>query len=215
MDLVELMKKEILSENITTLEEIKDHLYKRSGQIFTFDPKSAFCTDEERQILNAERIDVRNVQKFSLNCFSWAYAFVDLLHSFNIDARVVIMCNENGKEHAGVEAIINGNKYYMDLMARFEDIIRIKFNFEPQYNIQIKNDDEKKDIEEKNKKGRSLEKFLEIAKEKLEKEYSKSDKEYNYRVFKFIEGCLNSSIWGFDIDYITGIQFINKLMFTF
>lgn len=215
MDLVELMKKEIAEQNITSLEDIKDHLYKRNGEIFTFDPRSAFCTEEERQVLNAERIDIRNVQKFSLNCFSWAYAFVDLLHSFGISAKVVILRKENGKEHACVEATIYGKKYYLDLMALFEDIVRIKFNFDPIYNIQTTDDSSYIPKTKEVKKGRSLEKFLELSKKKLEELGPKNAEDYNYRVFKFIEGYMNSKTWGINIDYITGIQFINKLMFEF
>lgn len=211
MDLVELMKKEILAQNITSLEDIKDYLYKRNGQIFTFDPRSVFCTAEERKSLNAERIDIRNVQKFSLNCFSWAYAFVDLLHSFGISARVVIMGKENNKEHAGVEAFINGETYYMDLMARFEDIIRIKFNFEPKYNIHVTNNPLENTLEKEPKKAKSLEKFLEMAKKELNNLGYIETENSNYRVFKFIEGFINSNVWGFNIDYISGIQFINKL----
>lgn len=223
MDLVALMQQEIQAKNIKKLEEIKDYLYERSGQIFTFDPKSAFGTDEEKQELDAERIDIRNVQKFSLNCFSWAYAFVDLLHSFGIPAKVIIFRKEvekvggekQIKEHAGVDAYINGETYFLDLMACFEDLIRIKFNFEPRYNIQITNNHPYANQIKEKKKGRSLENFLEIAKEKLKDLGSSSAEDYNYRVFKFIEGFMNSKIWGINVDYMTGMQFISKLMLEF
>ncbi len=212
MNLVALMKLEIAEKRITTKKEIKDYLYDRSGQLFTFDPRSAFCEPEERILLNAERINIYNVEKFEVNCFSWAYAFVDLLHTFEIPAKVVIINkefindSENVKKtHATVEVDIDGEIYILDLFARFEDMIRIKFNFAPQYNTTIKHN---QFVPSYNKK-RDLEDFFKEIKEKLV-DVSTDFELSNYRVMKFLEYFLNKKSVEEGLDYITGIQFISK-----
>lgn len=213
-DLLALLDKELKEKNITDKEVIKDYLYQRCGQIFKVDPKGAFCTPEERKVLNEQRIDIRNVTTVYLNCYSWSYAFVDLLKAKNIPAKVCIIEREDGRTHAYVEAYIKGNTYLLDLYGCYEDIMRIKFNFEPRFNQQITNNhfNNKRQIEQKES---FMDKFFTEAKKSIEKikKNCSTKEEFVYQSFKMIESIMNSSLCEENnIDYITGIQFIRTLL---
>lgn len=151
MDLLALLNSELEKLNITSDKEIMDYFYKRTGEIFEFDPKIVFGTEEERHILNEIRVDIRNVTDFQINCFSWSYLFCDLLHAKNIKAEVKFI-----KNHAYVEVTLNDSVYVCDLMARFEDLVRIKFNFEPKYKILLSTNGDNLET----KKDEDLEVFL-------------------------------------------------------
>ncbi len=218
LDLLALLDKELKEKNITDKKVIKDYLYQRCGQIFKVDPKGAFCTPEERKILNEQRIDIRNVTTFELNCYSWSYAFVDLLKSYMIPARVDILVHKNEKDpektktHARVISYIGGDTFFQDLYGDYEDIYRTKFNFEPHHNIQLSNNCQHKNtyVNLKAKKD-SMIIFVEKFIEKLEK--LDHGPKNAYQIFKAIEIIINSDeCQKKQLDYITGIRFISVLL---
>lgn len=207
MDLIALFNEEIKQNNITNKKSIMDYLYKRCAQIFTFDPKIIFGTHKERLELNKQRLDIHNVVNFELNCFTWSYLFKALLKEYDIASEVKLI---NETEHAYVEVYIDGSTYLCDLTARFEDLVRIKFNFEPIYNIEISNMNslEKKKLKEE----QSLEVFLKYLEINFQNMNLKSEEEYTYIVFEYLKKYINARSYENNIDYITGIQFISKVI---
>ena len=210
MNLLELMRKEIDSLNLTDKVKIKDYLYKRTGEIFIYDPLWAFAEDQ-REALRNKRIDIKNVCDLYVTCYSWAYLFRDLLHAFCIPAKVVKL-----NDHAFVEAFIGGEKYYCDLMLNLEDIKRIKFGMKAIYNFRLSNSRELKEgrvFEDNNSNDTSTDVILEQIKEIfIEKKKSLSDEEFVYQVFIFIKNFVNSYFAKPSIGYVAGVKFIYHLL---
>lgn len=219
MNLLKMMKQEVATLQLTDKKSIQDFLYRRMGEIFSYDPLIMFCATEERKILCKERINIKNVEKFTINCFSWAFLFVDLLKEFDISAEVKTIRKGTSKEHAYVESTINDEIYLLDLMAKFEDITRIKYGFPTIFNLKISNNSNistQNQMEKghSNKELISLEVFVEALKKKIAT-FNITDPEKSvYIIFKYIEKIMNSPVWeNRNIDYFSGIQFLSKMIF--
>lgn len=212
MNLVDIIKKEISEKKINSndKEKIKDLIYEKSGQYFMYDPKWWFCTAEERENIKNKRFDVHNISDFYATCYSWSYACKDLLNEFNIPARVRIIYDKNGIEHAYVEAYINGETFLMDLMSRFEDVVRIKIGLSTINNVQITNNHKhQKWKHEEIDNALKTEDILKTIKEKLNS-FNVDYEEYVYRVFKTIECIMNVPRYNFS--YVEGIRTICMLL---
>lgn len=51
MDLVAKLSNEIQEKNIVDKKDIQDYLYKRTGELFSYDPLTVFCKPEEKKEL--------------------------------------------------------------------------------------------------------------------------------------------------------------------
>lgn len=132
MNLLKLLKDEVRSLNIDNERDIKDYIYLRTGQIFNYNPLYLFSNENEKEYFRNEKVDIRNVDKFELTCFSWAPLFSELLSEFNINSEVI-----KNKEHAFVLVYIDNDVYLSDLMNRHEDLMRIKFGLPTLFNVKI------------------------------------------------------------------------------
>lgn len=210
-DLYALLDSELKSKKITAEEEIQYYFYRRCGQLFSFDPVAVFGTDEYREKLRNVRLDMRNIETLEINCHEWAYLFVDLLKEKGINAEVVEIDDLKGKRgHAFVVTTLKTGKYAFDLMARFKDIMRVKYGFATQF---------PKRIDEKPMNNNSLmeyitfEKFKDQLIEKFNKDIKENGEVKKYKVLKCIENIVNNPILeSKNIDYFSGIQFIDELI---
>lgn len=126
MNLLAEIKREVKEKNLTNKKDIKDYIYKRTGELFNYDPLLLFADTIERQLLIGKKVDIKNVTCFDILCIQWAHLYVDLLKEFGIVARV----RQKG-EHRFVEVFMDGKTYIDDLIIGYTDITRIKFGMNP------------------------------------------------------------------------------------
>lgn len=215
MNLLVMLDNELKMNHITEEEDIQKHFYRRCAQIFTFDPESVFGTDEYRENLCNVHLNIRNIETYKINCYVWANLFVDLLKAKNINAEVKeIVSNETGKKHALVVSHLKTGDYLLDLMAGFKDIMRVKYGFATIFPIKIEKESINKSENTLEDTYITFEQFKKQVMEKLNRTgKEESQEKWNYKVLKCIENLVNNPIFeSKNIDYFSGIQFINELM---
>lgn len=211
-----MMQKEIEELQLVDKVAIKDHIYRRTGEIFKYDPAWTFASDE-REKLRQKRVDIRNISDLYITCYSWAYMFKDLLASFLIPAVVKIK-----DDHAYVESYIYGETYFSDLMLNLEDIKRIKFGMKSIHNFRLTNNklyQASNSININNSSDTNsfnTEILLEQFKQRLDNLKSKMNyDQYVYQTFKIAEIFINNFFSKPNIGFISGIKFICHLLQTF
>lgn len=215
-DLFALLDNELKIQNITEEEEIQNYFYRRCGQLFSFDPEAVFGENEYKEYLKKVRLNIRNIQTYEINCFIWSYLFVDLLNAKGIKAEVTELISKiDGKSHAFVISCLKTGKYVFDLTARFKDIMRIKYGFATDFPKKV-DENSKKENEKKNYFSQSyvtFETFREQVIKKLNCDIEEDNEVKSYKVLKCIESIVNNPIWeSRNIDYFSGIQFIDELI---
>lgn len=220
MNLLELLRKEIVSHNITEPLKIAQYIYVRTGELFEYDPLWLFATKEEKEIIKNKKIDIENVTDFKIVCFTWARMYTRLLHAFGIVARVKNIPETDKKEaHANVEVLINGNTYIADITALNKDLECIKFGMDTHYNCQIY----KKVYEEKYHfaevgndvytRNIKMEDILKRIKDELKDKYK--DKKLNKDEFVYIVYKLICTIMSFprkNVGFVSGTKFIRDIL---
>lgn len=215
MDLLAMLDMELKLNHITDEEEIQNHFYRRCAQIFTFDPEAIFGNNEYKESLRHCRLDIRNIQTYEINCYIWSNLFVDLLNAKGIRAEVKeIISEETGKRHALVISHLKTGDFLLDLTARFQDIMRVKYGFTTIFPRKIVKDPKNKNASISFEPYITFEKFREQVIEKLNLDNNEESQERkNYRVLKYIENIVNHPIFeSRNIDFFSGIQFINELI---
>lgn len=226
MDLLEALKQEISSLGLTDKLKIAQYIYKRTGDLFEYDPLWIFSSVEERENLRHKKIDIRNVTDFDITCFSWSNLYNELLRSFNIVSRVKYVEEEvsNGNStikkpvHAYVEVFLNGRIYRADLTASYKDMIGIKYGLDTYYNCQIskasyeENYDfsyVEKDVYQKDTNTESLLEDLKIELEELKKK-CRSKEEFSYFVYQKVGELIN--VLKANTGYVIGAKYIQALL---
>lgn len=228
MDLLGTLKQEIASLRLTDKLKIAQYIYKRTGDLFEYDPLWIFSSVEERENLRKKKIDIRNVTDFDITCFSWSVLYNELLHAFSIASRVKYVEEEvfdpirkisiKKPVHAYVEVFLNGRVYRSDLTASYKDMIGIKYGLDTYYNCQIskKSYEDKFDFsyvdEDVYQKDSNVESFLEQLKKELEeiKKKCRSKEEYSYYVYQKIGAFINTL--KVSTGYVIGVKYVQALL---
>ncbi len=228
MDLLGALKQEIASLGLTDKLKIAQYIYKRTGDLFEYDPLWIFSSVEERENLRKKKIDIRNVTDFDITCFSWAILYNELLHAFSIVSRVKYVEEEvfdpirkvsiKKPVHAYVEVFFNGRVYRADLTASYKDMIGIKYGLDTYYNCQIskKPYEDKFDFsyvdEDVYQKDSNTESLLEQLKKELEEIQKKcrSKEEYSYYVYQKIGDFINAL--KVSTGYVIGVKYVQALL---
>lgn len=209
MNLLDVLSTEINQLNLSEPYAIARYIYVRTGELFNYNPVYIFASEKQRDILKKLRVDIENVQDFNIICYSWAPMYVDLLRSFNINAKVI-----KNDRHAAVIIEIDGIEFFADLTSFNQDITRIKFGMEIKNFYQITTESEYSfhQIDQSiYTKSIKLEEVL--FQMRCECQCIKSEltlEKYNYFTFKMIEGIMN-----FDrpnVGFVSGVTFINELL---
>ncbi len=228
MDLLGILKQEIAELKLTDKLKIAQYIYKRTGELFEYDPLWIFSTVEEREQLRNKRLDIRNVNDFDITCFSWANLYNELLHAFNIVSRVKYIEEDVSDSksktmvkkpvHAYVEVFFNGRIYMADLTASYKDMIGIKYGLDTYYNCQLsrKSYDKKyefeyvgEDVYQKNINVEELIANLKSGLSELEKN-SNSREEYIYQVYKRVGEII--SVIKANTGYVIGVKYVQALL---
>lgn len=210
MNLLEMMKLEILSLNLVEPIDIVNHIYKRTGEIFEYDPfHNLFDTIEKSA---QKEIDIYNIDNLYVDCYKWAHIFINLLNAFGIKAKTT----SSGGVHVYVLVTINKERYQFDLTSKKGDLMRIKFGLNTVNNCIIKNENGQKKIIKMSEQNEPTEKEkkLQTMKEKLaliRRKYSQED--YIYLVYKLIEELLKDHK-GL-VGYSSGTSYIKHLLSLF
>lgn len=224
MDLVEVLTSELDKLNLTDKLQIAQYIYRRTGELFKYDPLWIFANDDELEDLRNKEIDINNVEDFDITCFSWSKLYHKLLRHFNIPSRVKFIYNNRCGDtptHAYVEVYINGKAYLADLTASYKDMMGIKFGLDTYYNCQLAktyyNDKYTFDNTPDTiyKKNIDVEKMLENLKEKVKKadRLLTSMDEFTYIVYHYISEFINEI--KAHTGYVIGIKYIQLLLKTF
>lgn len=228
MDLLGLLKQEIASLGLTDKLKIAQYIYKRTGDLFEYDPLWVFSSVQERDKLRNKRIDIRNVTDFDITCFSWSNLYNELLHTFNIVSKVKYVEEEvfdpikkvsiKKPVHAYVEVFLNGRVYRADLTASYKDMIGIKYGLDTYYNCQIsKKAYENKydfayvesDVYQKNVSAEGLLEKLKLdLMESKKKIHSKEG--YTYYVYQKIGELINTL--KVSTGYVIGVKYVQALL---
>lgn len=189
MNLVERLRQEILELHLESEEEIIYHLYKRTGEIFDYNPRFDRLVELEKkalfdkqfavlkkitlakQKLLEKEINIENVEEFEILCTTWAKAFVKLLREFGINAE--IMKSGILKHEFVLIKLKNGLEVFADLMIGIEDVSRMKLGMKPKYLFYENDLHEQIPFELKNKtecNESSIEEDLEQMKVKIDNE---------------------------------------------
>lgn len=220
MNLLGVLKQEIINYNIKDKLKIAQYIYIRIGELFEYDPIWLFAINEEKEVIRNKNIDIENVTDFKIVCFSWARLYTRLLHEFGIVSRAIIIPKtDKNEEHAKVEVLIDGKIYIADLTASNKDIKNIKFGMETYYNCQIYKKPTEvnyhfnkvdEDIYIRPIKTEEIwsqiKKELEIIKSKLKL----NNEEYIYLVFNTIKTIMNFPRK--NVGFVCGVQCIRDLL---
>lgn len=228
MDLLGILKQEIADLKLTDKLKIAQYIYKRTGELFEYDPLWIFSTVEERNQLRNKKIDIRNVTDFDITCFSWSNLYNELLHNFGVVSRIKyikeeVPDNENHTSvvkpvHAYVEVFINGRIYMADLTASYKDMIGIKFGLDTYYNCQLSKtsysdryefDHVSEDVYQKNINVEELIKNLKNELAAIEKN-SYVREEYIYQVYRKVGDLIN--VIKANTGYVIGVKYVQALL---
>ncbi len=217
MNLLEKLREEIRVLGLNKKEDIKDYLYRRTGEIFNYDSVYELGDGIDRLKLKKMPIDIRNIKTFNIICFQWAKMFKDLLLAFDIDAKYIDVGG-----HAFVEVYLDGKIFKEDLMKNYDDLMRVKFSLDIYKRYKIFNKETNKEEfykelknDKKNQKIK-MQEVLELIKVELKEiksNFSLDLEKYIYLVFKTIEKIMNFPRT--NIGYSSGVAFINNLLKTF
>lgn len=219
MDLLSILVEEITALNITDKLKIAQYIYKRTGEIFEYDPNWIFSSKEEKDILRNKKVDIRNVTDFNITCFSWSRLYNELLHAFNIVSKIKYVYEDSDiPSHANVEVYINGRIFIADLTASYIDMVGIKCGLDTYYNCQLskKSLDSNYEFsfvdEDIYKKDLNLENLIVSLKEKLEgiKRSCSDRSRYIYIVYKEIENLIK--LVKVHTGYVIGCKYIQSLL---
>ncbi len=226
MDLLGTLTQEIQMLELTDKLKIAQYIYKRTGELFEYDPLWIFSNIEEREKLRKKKIDIRNVTDFDITCFSWSDLYNELLHSFGIVSKIKYIMEDVSVDdkkvkkavHAYVEVFINGRIYLADLTASYKDMIGIKYGLDTYYNCQLsrKSYDSQYEFdyveEDIYKKNVNVEELIEQLKKDLEKYKgtSNSKEEYIYYVYQKISELIN--IIKANTGYVIGVKYVQALL---
>lgn len=219
MNLLSILVEEITALNITDKLKIAQYIYKRTGEIFEYDPNWIFSSKEEKDILRNKKVDIRNVTDFNITCFSWARLYNELLHAFNIVSKIKYVYEDSDiPSHANVEVYINGRIFIADLTASYIDMVGIKCGLDTYYNCQLSKKSLDSDYEfsfvdeDIYKKDLNLENLIISIKEKLDGiKRSCSDKNrYIYIVYKEIANLIR--LVKVHTGYVIGCKYIQSLL---
>lgn len=213
MDIVDKIKNEINELKLVNKLQIARYIYRRIGQLFQYDPSWFFVTNEEREKLKNDTIDIHNVKEKNINNFSWSTMYVEILKEFGIEAKVEY---EQGKIYNAdlgayymknvnsyVDINIDGTTYKAALTKNLNDLIAVKFGLNTKYNCETSNEPKPQTKEE-----------LRIARlketlEAIKKDQKFKEDEYTYQVFRCIENSANLS--KFNVGYVEGKSYIESL----
>lgn len=221
MNLLEILRQEITDLGLKDKLKIAQYIYRRTGELFEYDPLWIFSSQEEKKPLKNKRIDIRNVTDFDITCFSWAVLYNELLHAFNIVSKVkYVKETETDQEpsHAYVEVYLDGQVYKADLTASYTDMIGIKYGLDTYYNCQIfkKPSEEKYNFafvgEDVYQKDANVEERLDTLKAELEELKRKcgSKEEFSYYVYQKIGDFINSV--KASTGYVIGTKYVQALL---
>lgn len=221
MNLLEILKQEITDLGLKDKLKIAQYVYRRTGELFEYDPLWIFSSQEEKKPLKNKKIDIRNVTDFDITCFSWAVLYNELLHEFNIVSKVKYVKEEDNDlepTHAYVEVYLDGRVYKADLTASYTDMIGIKYGLDTYYNCQIfkKPHEEKYSFayvgEDIYQKDKGVERQLEVLKAELEelKKTCRTKDEFSYFVYQKIGDFINTV--KASTGYVIGVKYVQALL---
>lgn len=217
MNLLEILKKEISDRQIKDKLDIARYIYVRTGEIFNYDASWVFSSNEEKEILKNKNIDIENVTDFDIVCFSWARIYKELLHKFNIPAKVIYIDKTEKKDgHAYVNVFIDGKTYIADLTASNIDISNIKFGMDTCFNCQVYFKPQEDTYFYYNevypRTIRTDDILVQIKKElkRKQKEKNLNKDEYVYLVYESI--CTVMNFKRENVGFVCGIQFIRNML---
>lgn len=222
MNLLESVQEYIKFHQIKNKLEIARYLYIRTGELFEYDPFYAFANSLEAKIITKKKFDKKNIKEFYFTCTSWAYLYKDLLHAFNIPAKVV-----ETESHVYVKIFIDGEVFLADITNNNEDLMRIKFKLKTLYQRRIAPIAPKVETifdemdENTYRRGRKTEigihnvsEYLMTIKLKLKNEKINYQEDYLYTTFKIIEQMLPSYKVE-NLGVVSGTKFIDYLLTEF
>lgn len=219
MDLLNILVQEIVNLNIKDKLKIAQYIYKRTGQIFEYDPNWLFSDNEEKNNLRNRKLDIRNITDCNITCFTWANLYNELLHMFNIVSKVKYVYEGSSiPVHAYVEIYYSGRIYMADLTASYIDMIGIKYGLDTYYNCQLSkktpNSNYEFDFvgEDVYQKNIDLENLIISLKAKLDalKNNCSDEGIYIYQVYKEIENLIR--LVKVNTGYVIGTKYIQSLL---
>lgn len=224
MNLVGVLSSEIDRLNLTDKLEIAQYIYKRTGELFKYDPLWIFASSDELDALRNKNIDIFNVEDFDITCFSWSKIYHNLLSHFGIPSRVKYIYNEENGDiptHAYVEVYIGGKAYLSDLTASYKDMMGIKYGLDTYYNCQLAKTyyDDKYTFDNTPvnvyQKNIDVENMLDDLKErvKMADRTLTSMEEFTYIVYHYVSEFINDV--KAHTGYVIGIKYIQSLLRTF
>lgn len=221
MNLIETLSKEIKNKGITNKLEIARYIYKRTGNLFKYNPKWYFATPKEKEELKNKHIDILNVTDYNITSYSWANMYNELLSNFGIMSRIktidIKVVDSNTKssylENIGsnVEVLIDGQVYIADLTKNLNDLVGLKFGLPTNYNCRTNFEIQKKSTSnleniKNNTEISKLKQMLEII--KVQKQLNAE--EYNYQVYRAIEKNIDFS--KLNIGFSEGNVYVDLLL---
>jgi len=217
MNLLELMKQEIINLGLKDKLEIAYYLYIRTGEIFEYDISFVYKEKNEQEKYKTYIPDDEHITDKNKVCFTWARSYINLLNSFGIKAKY-----KDTKRHAYVEILIDNYTIKADLMIMGADIMLTKVGLRPRNFKCLQNKALIKKVENSllnkgiisldmekniNNSSRILSAFKNCLKNKMGKNYKE---EYVYGVFRKVEELINSldNVLG----EVSGTKFISYLL---
>ena len=212
MNLIEVFQKEVNDLQITDKEIIKNYIYRRTGEVFNYNPLWSYGNAMDKINIRNTKVNPEDVQDFNIVCFGWADYYTALLHSFDIDAKIV-----GDNSHKYVVVKIDNKLFVDDLTKDGEDFFRIKYGFElyDTFAYIDKQADLKFIKRLKNEPYRQVnitmeEVLMKLKCELLEFKLKYSFEDYLNEVFKVIANIINFPRP--NIGFICEVLFIKKLL---
>ncbi len=223
MNFLKQLKKEVHTLNLTDKLEIAYFIYRRTGEFFDYDPLYVYGTRKEKQQIIKKKVNIRNIKKREILCYSWAHMYAKLLNAFGITAMVTNIM----EEHYYVIFWINNVKFSADLAFGYgTDIYAIKFGL-PLHKFNSSSRKINEEILQKEqttyRNKTSIAEVLNLIKEELtnkkiidkdtQEERNLTEEEYIYESMKAIETIINFPRP--NIRFMSGTEFIYIIMNSF
>ena len=220
MNLLEMIKQEIVNLGLTDKLEIAYYLYRRTGEIFEYDLSFIYKEKSEQEKYKSYIPDDEHITDKNKVCFTWAKSYINLLNCFGIKAKY-----KDSKRHAYVEILIDNHIIKADLMIMGADIMLTKVGLRPRNFKCLQNKELIKKVENSllqkgiisldmekniNNSFKILSTFKNYLKNKMGKNYKE---EYVYGVFRKIEELVDSV--DNDLGEVSGTKFISYLLDVF
>ena len=145
MNVIELLANELKNKD-WSLEEKQRHIYLRTCQIFSFDPKYNLCKklseyQKLQQEMRDKAIDLTNVTDFNVVCTSYSKQVISVL----LEELLNIKTTLQGNDHHYITSSINDKIFKVD--GTLNDIFRVKMNIDTTgYYLLPKNDCYKEEL---------------------------------------------------------------------